>query len=85
MEITDSSVFFHRITNTANALDVEEDPEPVVVFISEVVNEVPHIDFDLSRDLVLSKGQVMVADYIDDYCDRVGFYQEDAISYPSRS
>lgn len=75
-EITDTYVQYHKIVNTATAREVKPRSKPTIILNGKVVDKVPHIDFDLSQDLILSNGHVMVADYIDDYFGGVGFYQE---------
>lgn len=35
---------------------------------------IPRIDFDLTKDTIISNGQFIAADYIDEYCGNIGFY-----------
>lgn len=46
----------------------------------QVVNEIPHIEFDMAQDILISNGNFIVADYIDEYCDSIGIYRNEDTS-----
>jgi hypothetical protein len=50
--------------------------KPVIILNGKRIDTVPRIDFDLSKDFILSNGQFIVADYMDDYLGNIGFYRE---------
>ncbi len=79
---------YHLITTASNAVEVfPEEPSKVPLFFNgEKVASVPRIDFNIEEDLIISNGHIMVADYIEDYCGNIGFYQKEnphlPISFP---
>lgn len=49
-----------------------------VILNGQELDYVPRIDVNLSHDLIISNGHIMVAKYIDDYEGCVGFYADDS-------
>jgi hypothetical protein len=77
IEVTAQYNQYHQIVHTGQAeiVDVDE-KKPVIILNGRRMSTVPRIDFDPAKDLILSNGQFIVADYMDDYCGNVGFYRE---------
>ncbi|WP_379969600.1 hypothetical protein [Ectobacillus sp. sgz5001026] len=80
---------YHQITTTtSDAVEVfPEEPSKVPIFLNgERIVSVPRIDFNMGEDLIVSNGHIMVADYIEDYCGTIGFFQQEnphlPISFP---
>ncbi|MFY0544977.1 hypothetical protein [Brevibacillus sp. H7] len=75
IEVTAQYNQYHQIVNTGQAEIVDMvKKKPVIILNGRRIDTVPRIDFDLSKDLILSNGQFIVADYLDDYCGNIGFY-----------
>jgi hypothetical protein len=75
IEVTAQYSNYHQIVNTGQAEIVDMDEKkPVIILNGRRMDTVPRIDFDLSKDLIISNGQFIVADYMDDYCGNIGFY-----------
>ncbi|WDL98453.1 hypothetical protein [Alicyclobacillus sp. ALC3] len=84
VEVSDIYKSYNSIVNPASRNEVEVDPpcKATIFYDGERVYSVPRIEFDLSRDVIISNGQVIVADYIEDYCGTIGFWQEDNAALP---
>lgn len=75
IEVTAQYNQFHQIVNTGQAEIADMDKKkPVIILNGRRMDTVPRIHFDLSKDLIISNGQFIVADYMDDYCGNIGFY-----------
>jgi len=48
----------------------------------ERIRAIPRIEFDISKDIILSNGNLIVADYLDEYCEGIGFYKDEDPSIP---
>lgn len=83
-EVTDVFHAIDWIVQADNAKEVEmaSPCKAKIYYHGERVTFVPRIEFDLSRDRIISNGQLIVADYIDDYCGTVGFWQKDNAALP---
>ncbi|MGO1372472.1 MAG: hypothetical protein ACTHVE_11570 [Senegalia sp. (in: firmicutes)] len=58
--------------------DDKKDYGKKIIYNGRAIDKVPVIEFDLSKDLIISNGNVIVCDYIGPYCDNtLGFYQGD--------
>jgi len=53
-----------------------------IIFNGEEINFIPHIDFDMGIDLIISNGNIIVADYIDGYAECLAYYSNDFILVP---
>lgn len=53
-----------------------------IILNGELVNEIPRIDFKRYKDMLISNGNVIIADYIDEYCGGIGIYRYDDESTP---
>jgi hypothetical protein len=77
IEVTAHYNQYHQIVHTGQAEIVDMDrKKPVIILNGKRIDTVPRIDFDLSKDFILSNGQFIVADYMDDYLGNIGFYRE---------
>jgi len=84
-EITDYYNSLSKITNTgiAKEVNLEENSKKVIVFLNEKkINNFSRINFDLSMDYVICNGIFIVADYLDEYCETIGFYTESDSNLP---
>jgi DNA polymerase len=86
-EITVQCVSQIKQFHSSQSKEITEDKlrgkeEINIILNGDKLNYVPKITFDLTKDLVISNGHVMVADYIDDYCGGIGFYQVGDPSLP---
>lgn len=43
----------------------------------EILEEVPYIEINQPNDILISNGNLIVADYIDEYCGGIGIYRND--------
>lgn len=75
LEVTKAFVpsIYKRDTSFSKEVENSNKTSKIIVNNDEV-NHIPRIELDPSKDLVLCNGNIIVADYIDDYQDFVGFY-----------
>ncbi|TRY24798.1 hypothetical protein FOI68_14750 [Brevibacillus sp. LEMMJ03] len=77
LEVTAHYNQYHQIVHTGQAEIVDMVAKKPVIFLNgRRMNAVPRIDFDPAKDFILSNGQFIVADYMDDYCGTIGFYRK---------
>lgn len=53
-----------------------------IILNGQLVNEIPRIDFERDKDFLISNGNLIIADYIDDYCGGIGIYRHEDTSLP---
>lgn len=53
-----------------------------LILNGELVNEIPRIDFKRNKDMLISNGNLITADYIDEYSGGIGIYRYDDESVP---
>lgn len=85
VEITEKYVALKKEVNTTHAknIDLESENKKIQVILNgKKINHLKRINFALSKDLIIVNGSVMVADYIDTYCDTIGFYKSEDDSLP---
>jgi hypothetical protein len=79
-EITETFLLNQQDIDTRKSKPINEG---LTIKINDrIVDKIPRIEFDMSKDIVLSNGNFIVADYIDEYCGSIGFYKEEDNSIP---
>lgn len=53
-----------------------------IILNGELVNEIPRLDFEGNKDMLISNGNLIKADYIDEYCGGIGIFRYDNKSVP---
>ncbi len=86
VEVNDVYPRYDCIVNSANAKELEMEPtcKTAILYNGQRVYSysVPRLRFDLSRDLAIANGLVIVADFMEDYCGTVALWQEDNAMLP---
>ncbi len=84
IEVNDVFQSYDYIVNSADAKDVTFEPpcEAIIFFNGERVNSVPFIEFNRRTDIVVSNGQLVVADFIEDWCGNIGIFQNENVAIP---
>lgn len=80
IEVTEKYIYFNEEVNTNHAknIDLESNNKKLrIVLNGKSIEHIERLNFDLTKDLIIVNGSVMVADYIDEYCDTIGFYNSD--------
>lgn len=75
VEITEKFICERFKVDTTESKDVQFGL--TIVYNDEISDGIPRIDLDMSRDLVICNGAVVVADYIDEYHGCLAFFRED--------
>lgn len=76
---------FHEITETFNVefykIDTTKSKKLQnglsIILNGDLVNQIPRIDFERPKDMLISNGNLIKADYIDEYCGGIGIYRYD--------
>lgn len=80
VEVMDEFAASAEIVNMGHSknINLEQHKKRIRIMLNnEALDAIPRIDFDLTRDLMIVNGNVLVADYIDKYGDTVGFYNSE--------
>lgn len=80
LEITDFFISNLQEINTGKTKGLQKGL--IIRVNDEIVSEIPRFDFDMSRDIIISNGNCINADYIDEYSGGIGFYQEGDSAIP---
>lgn len=57
-------------------------PKSKIFLDDEEIDYIPEIEIELSKDLIIANGHIMVANYIGDYFGCIGFFEEKHHSLP---
>ena len=75
VEITERFICERIKIDTGESKDVQFGL--TIIYNDECIDGIPRIDLDMSRDLVICNGAVIVADYIDEYHGCLAFFREE--------
>jgi len=77
-EITDYFIPTTQKVDTGESKEIESINQILrIILDGKEIDYIPRIEFDLTKDILISNGNIIVAKYIDDYMGSVGFYYDD--------
>lgn len=79
-EITSAFISNPQVIDTSKSKPVKDGL--TIKVNGERIREIPRIEFDISKDIILSNGNLIVADYLEEYCEGIGFYKDEDPSIP---
>ena len=77
IEITEEYTNLQTEVSPRRSKELNLDNQLKVVVNGKEVEGIPRLDFDLLTDLIISNGNLMVADYIDEYEGTIGFFSNE--------
>lgn len=82
IEVTEQYVHFEETKSMLNAKPVTSDEPGLKIYINgERVSEIPRIEFE-QENLIISNGNYIVADYMDEYFGCIGFFRDEDPTLP---
>lgn len=82
-EVTEEFIFNEQQINTFNSREIDNLQSGInIVLNGEEINYIPEIKLDLTKDLLISNGHIVVASYIGDYGGCIGYFEEEGYDLP---
>lgn len=82
-EITESFIEEEVRVDTRNSKKVTSIYQKLeIIFNGEPIDYIPEIRLDLTKDLLVSNGHIIVAEYVGDYGGYIGFFEREGYDLP---